>query len=106
MMDLAEHRAFDAHGVVVARTHVGRRIVVVDDIDAADESDAPVDDDKLAMQAPQAVALKVKAADFRAVEQRAHAGLGQAGAKVFGEIAGAKTVDRNIHRDPASRRRA
>jgi hypothetical protein len=56
----AQGRAFDAHGVVVARAQVGRRVVVADDVDAADEGDAPVDDDQLAVQAAQAVARRWK----------------------------------------------
>ena len=44
-MHLRYGRPFEAGGVVKTWPHVRRGVVVVDDVDAADEGDAGVDDD-------------------------------------------------------------
>jgi len=99
--DLVLRRHLDAHRVVVARAQFERRVVVVDDVDAADEGDQPVDHDQLAVQAAQAVATQVEAADLRPVEQRADAGGLQLRQEIGGEIARAETVDRDVDLDAA-----
>ena len=101
VVHLRENRPFDAHRVVVARPHVVRRIVVVDDIDAADEGDAGVDHGQLAMQAAQAMATEMEGADFLAVEHGADAGGSQARHEVDAEIASAEAVDRHADLDAA-----
>ena len=66
MMDLMQDGAFEAHGIIETGAHAFRRIVVIDDVDAADEGDAAIDDHQFAMQAAQAVATQAKAREFRA----------------------------------------
>ena len=50
-VDRLQQRTFDTHGIVVARRQARLRFDVVDDVDAADESDFVVDDRQFAVQA-------------------------------------------------------
>jgi hypothetical protein len=78
------------------RAQFGRRVVVADDVDAADEGDARIDHHQLAVQAAQAMALEVEAPDLRPVVHGADAGRGEHGQEIGREIAGAEAIDRDI----------
>ncbi len=69
--DRRQQRALDAHGEIDARRLVPRRVHVVDDIDAADESHPAVHLAQLAVQPPQPMEAELPRRDFRTVlEQR------------------------------------
>jgi hypothetical protein len=57
------------------------------------------------MQAAQAMALEVEAADLRPVVHGADASRGQHGQEIGREIAGAEAIDRDIHQYAALGRR-
>ena len=96
VVDLPERRPLDAYRVVVMRAQFRRRIVVADDIDAADKGNFRVDDHQLAMQAAQAMALEMETADFRPVVHGAHPGGTEQGQEVGCKVARAEAIDRDI----------
>ncbi len=105
--DRCDERPFDAHGIVEARPEVGRVAVVqiVDDVDAADEGDAAVDGDQLAVQPPQAVAAQPEGGEFGAIDLDLDAGIRESAAQAVGELARAEAIDEHAHRDAAPCRR-
>ena len=68
--DRRQHRSLDAHREVDARRLLPRRVHVVDDVDAADEGDAPVDVAELAVQPPQPVRAELPGRDLRPVHEQ------------------------------------
>ena len=106
MMHLLHGRPFDTGRVVIARPHVGRGVVVIDDIDAADKSDSGIDHRQLAMEPAQAMPADMEAPDFGAVNHGANAGFRELGEKVRTEILPAKAVDRDIDLDATPGRTA
>ncbi len=98
-------RQLGARGAVDLDGDVDPRLVadeVVDEVDAADEGDAIVDDQELAMIAPP---LPVEdAAPQRVVDGGVAAGDAQRGDDAGGDVAGAPGVDDDAHLDPALRR--
>ena len=73
--DRQQQRTFDTHGVVVARRQARLRFDVVDDVDAADESDFVVDDRQFAVQAAQAVAAQVEARQLGTIDDGHDSGI-------------------------------
>ena len=95
-------RPFDAYGVVKARRRAG--VEVVDDVDAAGKADLAIDHRQLAMQAPQAVAAKGKAANLGPVDQHFDARVVEVCAQSGFESARAETIHQHPHANATSRR--
>ena len=100
-VDIGQHRPLHLDRVVVTRAHVGWRIVVIDDIDPAHESNTAINQRQLAMQPPQAVPLQAEAPQLRPVNEGPHPSRGKAGLKINRKITRAKTIDRHIHHHAA-----
>ncbi len=94
--------AFDAHRVIVARRGTIRRVEVVDDVDATDESDPTIDQGELAVQSAQPMASQAEACNLRPVDHCLHAGSLQVRLLSVGEVRRAETVDENPHDDAAA----
>ena len=93
----------DAHREVEARRLLPRRVHVVDQVDAADERDAPVDVAELAVQPAQPVRAELPRRDLGPVLQEPHAAVAQPALEPLREVVlGAPAVDQHAHR----RRRA
>ena len=71
--DRREHGALHTHREIHARRLVPRRIHVIDQVDAADEGDAPVDMADLPVQPPQPVQAELPWRHLRPVFHEAHA---------------------------------
>jgi hypothetical protein len=77
-------------------------VAIVDQVDAAAESDAAVDDDELAMQATQSMPPEPEALAFRPVDEDAHAGGFEDLAERIDEIGRTESVDEHVHGDAAA----
>ena len=64
LRDQRQQRAFHADREIEPRRLLARRVHVVDDVDAADERDAAIDVDELAVQAAQPVRAELPGGDF------------------------------------------
>src|SRR5437773_2614428 len=106
VLDRLEQRPLDPHRVVVARRDLPQGVHVVDDVDAADEGDAPVRHHDLAVHAPQAVAPQGKAPDLRAEHQEARPRVAQIARELRRHVPRAEAVHEHVHRRPAPRGRA
>ncbi|MCY1527245.1 hypothetical protein D9M68_623060 [compost metagenome] len=96
------------HGEIVAGPCDAVRrvlvIVIVDDIDAADEGSLPVDDGDLAVQPPQAAARRNVAGEparLRAEDPALRAGVGQPRAQQIDGLGAAEAVQHDADFDPA-----
>src|SRR6185437_12276179 len=67
LLDLWQQRTFDHDREVDSRRRLPRRVVVVDDVDTADEGDLAVDDAELPVQAPQPMRAELPGRDLRPV---------------------------------------
>jgi hypothetical protein len=105
---LGDQRPLHLHGEIEARPGDAVRriavIVVVDDVDAADEGDAPVDHSDLAVQAAQPAARRNVArepARLGTEDAALRAGVGQARTQGIDELCAAEAVEHHAHLDSA-----
>lgn len=99
-VNLRHQRPLDRDGIVVLRRQT-RRGGIVDDVDAADETDTGIHQGQLAVQAAQAVAAQAPARGFRAVDQHPHPRFGQRPDQRRGQRGGAEAVDHEVDLDAA-----
>ena len=102
LLDRHQEWSFDANRVVVARRYLKRGIEVVDDIDAADESDLAVNHRQLAVQTAQAMATQLEARNVGPVDHRLDTGREQGRLQTVGKVPGAKAIDQHPHCNAAS----
>ena len=102
-VDLAEHRALDFDRVVEAGRDLSRSVLVVDDVDPADEGGFAIDDRDLAVQAAQPVAAKCQSADLAAVDQHVDPILDEFGQHLDDELTASEAIDHQSDHDSARR---
>jgi len=100
---MVDQKTLDPHRIVIARRRLVGRVEVVDDVDATDECDRPVDARNLAMHAPQPVAAQRPGTDVAPEYEQLHAGLPQHGPEARREVARAVTIEQQVHPDPTHR---
>ena len=96
-MDALDHRTFDTDRVVLLGPGAKTFQVIFGKVDAADESDPPIDDDDLAMQPAQR--LQFANERCRLINMQPHASVGQSRDEVARQIGRAETVDRQVNFD-------
>jgi len=103
-MHVVDDRALDLHRVVLLGLGAADAQMVVGIVDAADEAEAAVDHDKLAVQASQQVGAEVAEQPRLGIEEvHADAGLQQAVDELAGEIRRAVVVQRQLDAQAALR---
>ena len=103
--DRDEQRALDAQREIDARRLLAGRVHVVDDVDAADEGDVPVDVTQLAVQPAQPVRAELPRRDLGTVLQQPDAALRQVALDGRREVMpGAPSVHEHADENAAPRR--
>src|ERR1017187_7547863 len=90
--------AFHFNGIVYAGRSMAWRVVVIDDIDATDESDLRIHYGELAVHSTQTVALEGPGRNFRAIEQYLYASVDQATDKICWHFLAAEAIQHQAYR--------
>lgn len=102
-IDIGEQRPLDADRVVESRLHAFVARAVVEDVDAADEAHATVDQRDLAMQASQPAATELQPPALGTEAQHDDARGLHAGDERRRQLAGAEAIDQKSHPRAARR---